>query len=600
MRAADILQAASGRWPEILVAVGGISADQLCRREGPCPHCSAGDPGSTRFRWDCDDGDGEWFCSHCGGRDGRGGGGNGLDLLSRLLGYGWGPGALRPTLAAVQDRFFGRGTPLSPNGLPRSAPRPRPPTGRQAFDLLDAAGQLAEDEGYVAQRGRGYQSRWLRWSAEANPDEVQAAILQSETEAGVWGVEEAVAEEEAATPGPEPAPAAAATLEAAISRSKPQKIEAGELLDLLRLRAQGGQIRYNTFSQEIEVNGQVFEGAERFYLMLAEQGYKVGKELALDCLIQVAHENIYDPVVLYLEHVAATVERGCIDILSTSYLRPEDAGHNGPTLYDVMLKCTLIGAVRRAFEPGCKHDTACVLMGDQGARKSSFWSALGGAFFSDSLGDISSKDDVMILHRSWIMEWAELDHVMGRRHAGQIKSFLSQSTDLYRKPYAKATGAFARRGVIVGSTNRSSGFLQDETGNRRFWVIPTTKTEADPIDTRTLLADRDAIWSAAVHAYRNGEPSYLPANLAQQVAQENECYQVDNPWRVPIEIWLRNPANNLQPITSELLLTDAVQRPVDRQSRADQMQVGSIMRALGYQKRRQTVDGVLKWIFFQP
>lgn len=488
----------------------------------------------------------------------------------------------------------GQSSPRSVSGSPRSAA----PTGRQAFQLLEAAGQLAEEEAYVAQRGKGYQNRWLRWSAEASPDEVQAVMLQAETEAGVWGAAAAVEEvEEVKASAP---PTAAVAAEAAISRSKPQKLEAGELLDLLRGRAQGGQIRYNTFSQEIEINGQVFEGAERFYLMLAEQGYKVGKELALDCLVQVAHENIYDPVVLYLEHVAATVERGCIDVLSTTYLRPEDRGHEGPTLYDAMLRCTLIGAVRRAFEPGCKHDTACVLMGDQGARKSSFWSALGGAFFSDSLGDISSKDDVMVLHRSWIMEWAELDHVMGRRHAGQIKSFLSQSTDLYRKPYAKAPGAFPRRGVIVGSTNRSSGFLQDETGNRRFWVIPTTKTEADPIDTPSLLADRDAIWSAAVHAYRNGDPSYLPTNLAQAVAQENECYQVENPWRVPIETWLQSPANNLQPITSELLLNQAVQRPVERQSRADQMQVGSIMRELGYQKRRQSVDGVLKWVFFQP
>jgi predicted P-loop ATPase len=50
-----------------------------------------------------------------------------------------------------------------------------------------------------------------------------------------------------------------------------------------------------------------------------------------------------------------------------------------------MLKRTLIGAVARAFNPGCKHDTACVIMGDQGAYKSSFWQCLGGPFFSDAL-----------------------------------------------------------------------------------------------------------------------------------------------------------------------------------------------------------------------
>ncbi|WP_396274870.1 VapE domain-containing protein, partial [Hyphomonas sp.] len=294
-------------------------------------------------------------------------------------------------------------------------------------------------------------------------------------------------------------PPAAATAAPARERKpapvldKPTKLEAGELLALLRAQAGEDRIRFNRFSQQIEMDGAVLEGAERFYLSLAEQGFKVSKELAVDCLVQVAHEHPYDPVALYLEHVAATVAPAIIDNLATAYLRPEDGTFGaGPTIYDHMIRCTLIGAVRRALEPGCKHDTACVLMGEQGARKSSFWSALGGPFFSDALGDISSKDDLMVLHRSWVMEWAELDHIMGRKHAGQVKAFLSQATDLFRVPYGKATESFPRRGIIVGSTNRSTGFLVDDTGNRRFWVIPTTRTETDPIDTPTLMAERDA------------------------------------------------------------------------------------------------------------
>ena len=419
--------------------------------------------------------------------------------------------------------------------------------------------------------------------------------------------QEAGAPERVPAPGPfSPQQATTASTEPAApplapAFAKPNKLEAGELLAMLRTQAQGGRIRYNTFSQLIEVDGKQLEGSERFYLSLAEQGYKVSKELAVDCLVQVARENPYDPVRLYLEHVECSVAPAYIGGLATAYLRPEDGAQgSGATLYDHMLRCTLIGAVRRVFEPGCKHDTACVLLGDQGARKSSFWAALGGAFFSDALGDISSKDDLMVLHRSWLMEWAELDHIMGRKHAGQIKSFLSQSTDLFRVPYGKATEAFPRRGIIVGSTNRSTGFLQDDTGNRRFWVIPVTRSETNPIDTPTLLTERDAIWAAAVAAYRAGEPNYLPPELAQQVNHENQAYQVENPWTVPIETWIRNPANFARTITSEVLLTEAIQKPVERQSRADQMQVGQIMRELGFQKRRQTVDGTLKWIFFQP
>ena len=386
------------------------------------------------------------------------------------------------------------------------------------------------------------------------------------------------------------------------SLAKPQKLEAAELLFMLRHQAQDGQrIRWNVFHQQVEIDAKPLEGAERFYLTLADQGFKVSKELAIDAIVQVAREHPYDPVTLYLEHVAATVEPCYIGGLATAYLRPKDAaGGAGPTLYDHMLRCTLIGAVRRAFNPGCKHDTTCILSGDQGARKSSFWSVLGGPFFSDSLGDLSSKDDLLKLHRSWVMEWAELDHVTSRKHAGQVKSFLTTQSDLFRAPYGKAVEHTPRRGIIVGSTNRTEGFLVDDTGNRRFWVIPTTRNEASPIDTGTLAAERDAIWSAAVHAHRAGEPNYLPLDLSLQVNQENEAYQVSNPWREPIEAWLRAPANASRLITTELLLTEAVQKPVERQTRSDQMQVGSILREVGWQRVRRTVDGALKWVYFLP
>ena len=385
------------------------------------------------------------------------------------------------------------------------------------------------------------------------------------------------------------------------SLAKPQKLEAAELLFMLRQQAQAGdRIRWNVYHQQVEVDGTALQGAERFYLTLADQGFKVSKDLAVDAIVQVAHEHPYDPVTLYLEHVAATVEPCYIESLATTYLRPEDQAGGAPTIYDHMLRCTLIGAVRRAFEPGCKHDTTCILSGDQGARKSSFWSVLGGPFFSDSLGDLSSKDDLLKLHRSWIMEWAELDHITGRKAAGQIKAFLTTQSDLFRAPYGKAVEANPRRGIVVGSTNRTEGFLVDDTGNRRFWVIPTTRHEANPIDTGGLAAERDAIWSAAVHAYRAGAPNYLPLDLSLEVNRQNEAYLVSNPWREPIESWLRAPANAARVITSELLLTEAIQKPVGQQNRADQMQVASIMRDLGWLKVRRSVDGCLKWIYFQP
>jgi predicted P-loop ATPase len=372
--------------------------------------------------------------------------------------------------------------------------------------------------------------------------------------------------------------------------TKPEKLETAELLALLR--SQADEIRYNVFTQQIEIKGKVIDGADRFYLRLAEMGYKVGKELAIDCLVQVANENLYNPVTEYLLHCEQHVEPAYIDGLATAYLRP---GDGGTSIYDEMLKRTLIGAVARAFDPGYKHDTACVIMGDQGAYKSSFWGCLGGPFYSDALGDISTKDDVMVLHRSWIMEWAELDHITNRKHAGQVKAFLSQAVDLLRVPYGKAVEAFPRRGIIVGTTNKTAGFLVDETGNRRFWVIPTTKTQVDQINTATLLMERDAIWSAAVHAYRNGETNRLPLDMELAVQQENDAYMIESPWRLAILTYLAD-RHSVEVLTSEEILANAIQKPMERQNKVDQMQVASILKELGWTKRRES-SGKRRWYY---
>ena len=372
------------------------------------------------------------------------------------------------------------------------------------------------------------------------------------------------------------------------------KLDPNDLIDLLRQQL-GGTLRWNVFSQRIELDTRPIEHIEHFYLQLSEQGIKASKELAADALHKVALENPYDPVREYLEHVADQVPPACIDNLSTAYLRPQD---QPGSLYDAMLKATLVAAVRRVFEPGSKHDSACVLMGPQGCGKSTFWRNLGGPWFSDALRDVSSRDDLMVLHRSWIMEWAELDHITGRKHAGQIKAFLTQQTDTFRAPYARSTEDYPRRCIIVGSTNRDTGFLVDDTGNRRFWVIPVAVPTHIPVDE--LLLERDAIWSAAVAAYRAGEPNHLPRSLAAQVDLENLTYLVDSPWKAAIEDWLGAPRNAGRLITSELLLTEAIGKPVERQTRADQMQVAQLLRDLGFQKKRTTLEGRQKWVFFQP
>ena len=111
------------------------------------------------------------------------------------------------------------------------------------------------------------------------------------------------------------------------------------------------------------------------------------------------------------------------------------------------------------------------------------------------------------------------------------------------------------------------------------------------------MAERDAIWSGAVHAYRDGAVNYLPPEMAAKVSEENETYQVENPWKAPIVSWLSQPSNQGTELTSEAILSKAIVKPTERQTRVDQMQVAAIMRELGYGKTRRTVDGGRQWVF---
>jgi putative DNA primase/helicase len=145
------LDAASGRWPELLQALGGLTIDDLCDREGPCPSCRvlSGDAGNTRFKWDDDDGPGGWFCSHCGGKDRQGGGGTGVDLLMRLTGWDF------PTAARRVEQHLGlpgaaatvAPAPTAPAPRPRKPKRPHripdtPPPGTQPPALGSAVAQF--------------------------------------------------------------------------------------------------------------------------------------------------------------------------------------------------------------------------------------------------------------------------------------------------------------------------------------------------------------------------------------------------------------------------------------------------------------------------
>jgi len=336
----------------------------------------------------------------------------------------------------------------------------------------------------------------------------------------------------------------------------------------------GDHLRFNELTQSVELNGAPVD-LDTAYLAISQYlGVIIGKEICADALLFLAQRRRYNPVVNYLERVAQEATPISIDNLATRYF-----GTTNP-LYDVFVKKFLIGAVARAYQPGCKVDTALILQGRQGQGKSGFFAVLGGEFFDDSMGPLDGKDDLMILHRSWIQEWSEFDQVSGHRQASQIKSFLSRRIDRFRPPYGRYVKEFPRRCVICGSTNQQE-FLNDPTGSRRFWVIPVGSR---PIDLETLRRERDAIWAAAVQAYKAGAQWWLTPDEHNQSEELNLEYQQSDPWLDIIQGKLSLPGAPSQ-VTTEHILTDWLGVPKDRQGKAEQRRVGAIMRRLGWENK---------------
>lgn len=216
-----------------------------------------------------------------------------------------------------------------------------------------------------------------------------------------------------------------------------------------------------------------------------------------------------------------------------------------------------------------------VLQAEQGVGKSSFFDVLGGDWFDDSMGDGRTKDDLIILHKSWIQEWGEIERVFSKRQVGELKAFLARRTDTFRPPYSRTALEFPCYSIIVGSVNDHQ-FLVDSTGNRRYWVVPI---EMPKINLALLKRERDGIWAAAVNAYRQGESWWLN-NEQENLSADNNNYQIIDEWQSAIADYLKHRE---QVSIAEILQT-LFDFELGKMERRDQIRVANILTNLKWKK----------------
>lgn len=292
-----------------------------------------------------------------------------------------------------------------------------------------------------------------------------------------------------------------------------------------------GRIRFNQFSQRIEVRGRLpridrddagktrvtcdgpretpvlrdaDEAALRNYL---ERRYQLGAADKFSAALTLAAEyNKFHPVKDYLNSLPEWdgVER--VASLLPDYLGAE----HSPFVYEVTTK-HMLAAVTRVFHPGTKYDGLLVLSGRQGLGKSAFIQRLAGTeWFTDNVGDLSKTDSVMEMQGHIFIEFSELD-ALRKSEVTQIKSFVSRQDDSYRAPYGRNVESHPRQCVFWGTTNRRE-YLRDATGNRRFVCIDCLSDPKAPRPPKSPFADlpaeRDQIWAEVMELYRKNEEMY--------------------------------------------------------------------------------------------
>jgi len=240
----------------------------------------------------------------------------------------------------------------------------------------------------------------------------------------------------------------------------------------------------------------------------------------------------YNPVQDYLNSLSADEQepRSIIDRFTDKVLGVTDE------LDKLFVRRTLIGAVARALEPGCKFDTVLVLMGPQGNGKSEFFKAL---FGEDNYGTVSEtsgdKDWRQAMHCVWCAELGEIDGHLRQKNSSGMKSFITDSTDKFRLPYGREITTHPRPNILVGTTNDPTP-LVDPTGNRRYWIVKTNQK----IDQNEVERQRDKVWGAALRIYLEGSEIYYidydDTETVSLVEERNRDYREEHPWEETIRV----------------------------------------------------------------
>ncbi|WP_338688987.1 VapE domain-containing protein [Bradyrhizobium sp. 26S5] len=183
---------------------------------------------------------------------------------------------------------------------------------------------------------------------------------------------------------------------------------------------------------------------------------------------------------------------------------PNDAYHRA-------VGANLIGGlVKRAREPGAKHDETVIFISEEGKSKSTLCKALAlrPEWFIDSVELGGRPQDVIPqLKGKQIIELAELAG-MSKTETTKLKAFMSRENDNATLKWKEEASDHLRRHIFVATTNEDTPLLS-QTGNRRWLPVHVI----GGIDIEWVRGNIEQLYAEAAEWHATGEDFRIPETL---------------------------------------------------------------------------------------
>jgi len=288
------------------------------------------------------------------------------------------------------------------------------------------------------------------------------------------------------------------------------------------------EVRYNELTKEVDIKINGCEDVTRdnrnevlkesIYDRCIGHDFKgLSKDRLNSMLLTFADYNKINPVKEYLEKLPVVSGSAELDMLCNTITSNMDKDFK-----KTLIKTWLISCVAAAYSAnGLSAHGVLVLQGRQGKGKTTWFRNLAPNidWFKDGINlDVKNRDSIVKVVRYWIVELGEIGATV-KKDFESLKAFLTQDRDELRRSYAREESFYPRRTIFCGSVNQTE-FLNDDTGNRRFWVIPITDINYNH------NVDIDKLWAEIVRMYKQGEKWWLDSKEQERLASYNRNHEV--------------------------------------------------------------------------